>query len=132
MIALDTDAVSELLRPRPAPSLIDRLHAVPASEQATTAITIGELRYGTEKSGRPELFTAIVTRLQRIRVFPFDTAAAIEYGNIRAELERVGTPLADPDLRIAAIAVANDLVVLTGNVRHFRRVPGLAVETWER
>ena len=63
-------------------------------------------------------------------ILPFDTAAARRYGEVRAGLERRGTPLGDADLRIGAIALARDLTVVTGNVRHFERIPGLSVESW--
>ena len=56
--------------------------------------------------------------------------AARRYGEVRTELERRGTPLGDADLRIAAIALARGLTVVTGNIRHFQRVPGLQVENW--
>jgi tRNA(fMet)-specific endonuclease VapC len=63
-------------------------------------------------------------------VLPFDRPAAETYGRLRAELERAGTPLSEPDLRIASIALTHDLTVVTGNVRHFARVSGLRVENW--
>ena len=63
-------------------------------------------------------------------LLPFDESAAEEYGRLRAYLEAQGTPIGHPDTQIAAIALANDLTVVTGNVRHFQRVPGLAVENW--
>ncbi|MDP9373953.1 MAG: type II toxin-antitoxin system VapC family toxin, partial [Chloroflexota bacterium] len=52
------------------------------------------------------------------------------YGTLRAELEAAGTPLAEPDLRIASIALTHDLTLVTGNLRHFGRISGLAVENW--
>jgi len=64
------------------------------------------------------------------RVLPFDAAAGRVYGELRADLERAGTPLAEPDLRIAAIALCHDLTMVTGNDRHFARVSGLRVENW--
>lgn len=63
-------------------------------------------------------------------ILPFDRAAAETFGRIRAELERTGTSLAEPDLRIGAIALARDLTVVTGNTRHFARIPGPRVENW--
>ena len=52
------------------------------------------------------------------------------YAELRSELERHGTPIPEPDLRIAAIARTFNLVLVTGNEHHFRRVPALAVENW--
>jgi predicted nucleic acid-binding protein len=68
--------------------------------------------------------------LPNLPVLPFDEAAARRYGEVRAELERQGTPLGDADLRIGAIALARGLTVVTGNVRHFRRIPQLPIENW--
>ena len=65
-----------------------------------------------------------------LAVLPFDEGAARQYGQLRAQLEQQGTPIGDADMRIAAIALANDLTVVTGNVRHFERVPSLVVENW--
>jgi tRNA(fMet)-specific endonuclease VapC len=65
-----------------------------------------------------------------VRILRFNRAAAEVYGGLRAGLERAGTPLSEPDMRIAAIALDLDLTVVTGNVRHFARVPGLRVENW--
>jgi len=66
--------------------------------------------------------------LPNLPVLAFDTVAAQRYGEIRAELERLGTPIGDADMRIAAIALSNGLRVVTGNERHFRRVPELETE----
>jgi len=63
-------------------------------------------------------------------VLPLDAAAARRFGELKMELERRGEPLAEPDLRIAAIAVTRGLTLVTRNVRHFRRVPEPAVENW--
>ena len=63
-------------------------------------------------------------------MLPFDSQAARRYGKVRAELEHVGTPLGDADLRIGAIALSHRLAVVTGNVRHFQRIPRLDVENW--
>lgn len=132
MIVLDTDAVSDLMRPRPSPSLVTQLGGVPMAEQATTAVTVGELAYGAHRVDRPELFERAMRLLSGALVLAFDGLAAQHYGRIRSELERRGTRLADPDLRIAATALAHQATLITGNIRHFQRVPGLRCENWLR
>jgi tRNA(fMet)-specific endonuclease VapC len=132
MIVLDTDVISNLMRPRPSRALVARLAEVPAHEQSTTAITLGELAYGAERVARAELYQRAMRLLGNARILAFDRAAAESYGHIRCELERNGTRLADPDLRIAATALAHDAALVTGNTRHFERVPGLTVEGWLR
>lgn len=132
MIVLDTDAVSELMRPRPSATLLTRLAETPVDEQATTAITIGELSYGAHKAGKPELYERAVSLLTEVQVLDFDGAAAERYGRVRASLEHLGQPLADPDLRIAAIAMTHDATLVTGNLRHFARIPELVTTDWIR
>ena len=132
MIVLDTDTLSELMRPRPSSRLVARLEEVGAAEQATTSITLGEIAYGARKANRLALYERVVGLLRGVRILDFDRAAAERYGEIRLALERAGVRLADPDLRIAAIAVASDRLLVTGNVKHFSRVPGLRSEDWMR
>ena len=88
--------------------------------------------YGARRSSRTE---ALLERIENsllpdLPVLPFDASAARRYGEVRAALEESGTPIGDADMRIAAIALARDLKMVTGNERHFRRVPGLEVENW--
>ncbi len=68
--------------------------------------------------------------LPAVNIIGFDTKAAYVCGRIRAELERRGTPLDLADLEIASIAIANNLTLVTDNVRHFKRVPLLQYENW--
>ena len=63
-------------------------------------------------------------------MYSFDKIAADRYGTIRASLENQGTPISERDLQIASIAMANDLVVVTHNVKEFERVSGLIFEDW--
>ena len=132
MYLFDTDTLSNLLAKRPSPRLLEKLAEVPAKQQFTSAITVGELLYGVYKSPRADYYRAELERLvwPRVRIVPFDRKAAFEYGKLRAELERKGQPLAEPDLMIAAIGLARNLVLVTGNVKHFERVEGLKIEDW--
>jgi tRNA(fMet)-specific endonuclease VapC len=128
---LDTDVLSATIRPNPPLHVMRRLAHVPREQQHTTAINLGELLYGAAKRGSPELAASIrEVIVTGVRILPFDRAAAEVYGSLRARLEREGRGLAEPDLRIAAIAVSRDLTLVTGNTRHFERVPGLRVENW--
>jgi predicted nucleic acid-binding protein len=133
MYILDTDILSNLLRRSPSPALITKLATVPPEQQATSSITLGELVYGAYRL--QDRAGALLQRLEEtllpnLPVLPFDASAARRYGETRAELERRGTPIGDADLRIASIALDRDLTVVTGNVRHFEKVPGLPVENW--
>jgi tRNA(fMet)-specific endonuclease VapC len=132
VIVLDTDTLSELMRPRPSSRLVARLEQVAAAEQATTSITLGEIAYGARKANRPALYQRAVGLLRGVKILDFDRAAAERYGEIRLALESAGVRLADPALRIAAIAVASDRLLVTGNVKHFARVPDLRTEDWMR
>ncbi len=133
MYLLDTDVLSNLLRRAPSPTLVAKLASVPPERQFTSSITLGELIYGAHRL--QERTVALLQRLDEsllpnLPVLPFDAPAARRYGEVRADLERHGTPIGDADLRIASIALARGLTVVTGNVRHFQRIPGLAVENW--
>lgn len=132
MIVFDTDVVSFVLRPAPPAGLIRRVADIDPGEQATTAVNAGELVYAAWRTDRPEHFLAALDERvwPNLRVLPFDLEAAAIYGKLRASLERAGTPLAEPDLRIAAICLRHDATLATGNLRHFERVPDLRVEDW--
>ena len=110
--------------------LVRRLARTPASDQCTTSVTVAELAYGAARNGREDL----IPRLRELvvaaqSVIPFDDDAAEVYGALRAQLEQTGTRLDEPSLRIASIAVARDLTLVTGNVRLYDRVPGLGSRT---
>ena len=127
----DTDAISEVLRPRPAALYLQWLRRIPKDEQFTSAVAVGELYQGAFRSPAVERHLQNIEHrvLPSLTVLPYDVATARVYGEIRARLESVGKPLADADLQIAATALRHDLELVTGNVRHFRRVPGLRLES---
>ncbi len=133
MYLLDTDIVSNLIRRRPSGALLSKLDAVPEEDQLLSSITVGELLYGAYRLGTQGL--SLLELLENLlaqgrTVLPFDGDAARRYARLRAELEQAGQPLAEADLRIASIALAGGLTLVTANVRHFARVPGLSVENW--
>jgi tRNA(fMet)-specific endonuclease VapC len=123
----DTDAISELLRPRPAMDYINWLMRIPREEQFTSAVVIGELYKGAYRSqARDRHLTNIEQRiLPSVTVLPYDTGTAKIFGRIRADLEETGTILPDADIQIASTALGYNLELVTGNVRHFRRISGL-------
>ena len=131
MFCFDTDVIGAALQTDPPMHLIRRLARTPASEQCTTSVTIAELAYGAARHERVDLATRLRELIAAAQtVIPFDEAAADVYGSLRAELERHGTRLDEPSLRIASIALAHDLTLITGNVRLYERVPGLRIENW--
>ena len=125
----DTDAISELLKTRPAPGYVSWLAAVPREEQFTSAVVVGELYKGAFRSSAVARHLGNIEKrvLPAVTVLSYDAAAARVYGQIRALLESAGRPLADADLQIAATALLHDLVLVTGNVKHFKRVPQLRI-----
>jgi len=131
MICLDTDVLSVFLRSGAPPAAQRKLAEIPADEHFTTTITLGELLYGAGRRRSAALRRAIEEYVGGdVSILPFDEPAARSYAEIRVELEAAGQRLDDSDLRIAAICLAHDLTLVTGNVRHFERVPGLRVENW--
>ena len=73
---------------------------------------------------------ALEAFLLPLEIAPFDTESALAYGKIRAELERQGTPIGSTEMLIVAQAVAQDLTLITHNLKEFARIPGLRYETW--
>lgn len=131
LYCFDTDVLSATMRRDPSLALIRRLAQVPPPEQFTTAVTMGELLYGASRRDSARLDKQVRDLIRgALTVLPFDERAAEVYGPLRARLEAGGRRLDEPDLRIASIALSRDLTLITGNVRHFDRVPGLTVENW--
>ena len=131
MYVLDTDIISYLLKASPPPTLKRAINSVPTDKIFTTSITFGELTYGARKKQSKRLLKQIEQLIRtNFPVLPFDKQAAGLYGEIRAYLEAQGNPIGEPDTRIAAIALAHGSDMVTGNVRHFNKVPNLTVHNW--
>lgn len=134
MYLFDTDTLSNIVRPRPSTALVDRWRHTAAEFLFTSAVNLAELLYGAKRSPHPRreaLLSVLASHvLPYVTVLPFDEAAARIYAPLRADLERQGMGLAIPDLMIAAVALSHDFTMVTANVAHFARVPGLRVENW--
>jgi len=127
----DTDAISELLRPRPLQIYVEWLITVPREEQFTSAVVIGELYKGAYRSqARQRHLNNIEQRiLPAVTALPYDVATAKVFGQIRAKLEESGTILPDADLQIAATAIYHNLELVSGNLRHFSRISKLKINS---
>ena len=125
----DTDAISELLRPRPLQPYLDWLRSIPREDQFTSAVTVGELFKGAYRSSARERHLKNIEDrvLPAVTALPFDVSVARVFGQVRAHLEQTGNILPDADLQIAATALYHDLELVTGNVRHFERIPDLRI-----
>ena len=130
---LDTNMLSGLMKTTRSAALVQRMAMTAFEDRATSTVSLAELLFGAHKAGSrsEELLQRIGRAVPAdMRLYPFDREAAEEYGQLRAYLEARGAPIGHHDTQIAAIALANDLTVVTGNTRHFERVPGLNVENW--
>ena len=125
---LDTNHFSAVLRGEP--DLEHRIHAAPDDSFGVSVPSIGELWFMVYNSRRVESNAQQLREaIRRCERWDFDLRAAQEFGRIRTELRKHGRPIPPVDAQIAAVARANDLVVLTGD-RHFSVVSDLTVENW--
>lgn len=127
---IDTNIIIFALKNARSPSAL-RLSATPLTDQCVCSVVEAELLHGAHKYDDPTRREAVVTGfLAPYLSLSFDTEAARHYADIRHDLERRACIIGNNDLMIAAIALANDLTVVTHNVDEFRRVTGLRVEDW--
>lgn len=126
----DSDAISEGLRRVPIPLYLEWLQSIPLEHQYTSTVVVAELYRGAYRRlpAQPKFLQNVQNRvLLEFTILPFELETAKIYGQINAELERIGQPLAHADLQIAATAIQYNYELVTGNLRHFSRVPGLII-----
>ncbi len=131
---LDTNILSDLLK-NPDGKVARKIASLSADERkslATSIIVAAELRYGATKSGSSALATRVDQLLRAIEILPLRPDADEHYGAIRTQLEKTGNIIGANDLLIAAHVLALDAILVTDNVREFKRVKGLRVENWLR
>lgn len=128
---LDTNTLSYFIK-GVSPILMRHMtRAMQANTIATSAICHAEVRYGQAlMSATDKRRVPIDLLLLELPILPWTEAAADCYGEIRAMLKRQGTPIGDMDTLIAAHALAENLILVTHNTRHFENVPGLKLEDW--
>lgn len=128
---LDTNTASDVIKGN-FPRVRERLMKTPMAEVGISVITEAELRFGVaRKPAAVRLKTAIEEFLLRVETLPWDSEAAQQYGQIRAALERVGQPMGNLDMMIAAHALAAQVVLVTHD-HVFRRVKQLKIEDWSK
>ncbi|MEP0753671.1 type II toxin-antitoxin system VapC family toxin [Trichocoleus sp. Lan] len=126
---LDTDICIYWLNGRQ--SVRDRLLAVGWGEIGICVITAAELYYGAYNSNRVvENLARAEIFIQQLPVLPLNDTALRCFGEFKAEFRRIGRPVADFDLLIASVALAEGYILVTNNTRHYERIPGLQLENW--
>ena len=138
MILLDTNVLSELMRPSVTPTVAAYLQAQPPDDLFTTSLCEAEIRYGIARlpAGRRRdalgmAFQTFLTKAFAGRVLAFDSACAVGYAEIRVRRETAGLPIAIPDAMIAGTALAHGATVVTRNVRDFIGCSIEVVDPWQ-
>ena len=123
---LDTCICIALLKK--SPSVIQRLREVGTHNCKISDITLAELYFGAFKSGKEKHFNDVSEISKLFEKYPIQYTR--KYGEIRWGLEKQGLRIGDMDIFIAATAVEEDFILVTGNVKHFERIPDLRIENW--
>ena len=123
---IDTDVCIELTRKNPI--IAERVRAIGASECKISDVTLAEMYFGAFKSGREKHFNDVIVINGLFESYPIRYLR--KYGELRCMLEKKGLKIGDMDMFIAATALEEDLILVTGNTEHFERIPSLRIENW--
>jgi len=139
MILLDTNVLSELMRPAPNAGVVRWLDEQFATGMFVSTITEAELRYGAALLPAGKRQSGLIATIERLlvlkfsdRILPFDSSAAVAYAQIAAERRQAGRPISTADAQIAAIARARGAVLATRNVQDFSDCGVEIVNPWVR
>ena len=126
---LDTNIAIYVIKRKPMAALATfNQHA---GQLCISSITLSELLHGVEKSAQPDHnLRQVEDFISRLMVLEYGNKAATHYGEIRADLERIGTPIGVNDLHIAGHARSEGLMLVTNNLKEFERVEALRLENW--
>ena len=129
-LLLDTNICILIIKQRPV-TVLNRFLEYQVGDIGISSITLAELRYGVAKSThREKNAKALDEFVIPLEVVSYDESAAHVYGDIRATLEKAGTPIGSMDMLIAAHAVSLGIPLVTNNTREFLRVPSLKIIDW--
>ena len=109
-------------------NVVEHIRQVGVDDCKISDITLAELYFGAYKSGKEEHFNDVIEIMNLFEQYNID--ALRKYGEIRWHLESKGMKIGDMDMFIAATALEENLIIVTGNVEHFSRIPGLKIENW--
>jgi tRNA(fMet)-specific endonuclease VapC len=127
---LDTNICIYIIKKKPV-EVFERFKNLTIGDIGISTITLAELQYGIEKSSNPEKNREALEKfLTPIEILEYGYNATIEYGKIRAELEKKGVPIGPLDMLIASHAISLDVILVTNNMREFERIPSLKTENW--
>ena len=126
---LDTDTLSHVIR-TPQGQVARRLAEAGEASVLTSIVVACELRFGARKKGSAVLSERVEQLLGSLEVAPLEQGVDAIYAEIRSTLESSGRTIGANDLLIAAHAIAQGAVLVSGNIGEFRRVPGLEVTNW--
>ena len=127
---LDTNICIYAIKHKPQ-KVFEQLQRTDPEDVCISSVTYAELVHGVEKSNAVEKNRfALALLLSKIEILSFDVNAANEYGKIRADLERKGTPIGTLDMMIAGHAKSVDCIVVTNNVKEFCRIENLEIVNW--
>lgn len=128
---LDTNTCIRFINGR-APQIRVKMLTIAETDIGISTIVQAEMFAGSAKSQTPQRSRQIQQEFfGRFTIIPFDAKSALIYGDIRASLEKQGTPIGGNDLLIAATAIAHDLILVSHNIGEFERIPELKLEDWE-
>lgn len=128
---LDTNILSDMMR-HPRGLVARKASQIGEPNLCTSIIVVAEVRFGAIRRGSSRLIPQLEAVLAGLEVLAFESPAEVVYGELRARLERAGTPIGANDMLIAAQTIALNHVLVTDNEREFSRIPELTVENWLR
>ena len=127
---LDTNTCIYVIKLKPS-KVINRFKRTEISQIGISSITLSELLYGVSKSSKPDQNqVALMQFVAPLEILPYDDEAAQNYGDLRAQLEKRGTPIGSLDMLIAAHALSIACTLITNNEKEFIRVPKLKIDNW--